>query len=308
MPKTYQDGLKRTASDDPSVHRELPVLLPSLEGRDVANLQRAIKLRIDSRGIEVPTPVHAKWTHASAVAGVEAGYFLGARSETYLDTIKVDGERRLIMSEGLQAVIRNPDGRTPEQLERAKARQGQIERGPRYYKELADDLVGRDGRDGGIDAALSWGKKQVGVTEKPPGANWGHPVQDWIKVTGYNSPVPWCGCFVNVVLIKGGIANGAGWIGYTPAIISHAKNAVGGWKWVGPASGQRGMLALYDTPGGDSAVHVGIVLKRLTLSSYEALEGNTGSGSNADGGQVQIRTRSTGGNFRIVGFAVPPWN
>jgi len=302
---TYQDGIKRDASEDPSVHRELVVLNPPLEGRDVANIQRAIKLRIDARGLDVPTPVHAKWTHASAVAGVEAGYFLGARSDTYLDVTKVKGERRLVMSEGLQELIRNPDGRTDEQKARAKARQGQLEAGPRYYKELSDELIGDS--NGGKEEALKWGLKQVGITENPPGSNWGRPVQDWIKLTGYGSPQPWCGCFLNAVLIKGGIANGKGWIGYTPAIISHAKRGIGGWKWVGPSSGQRGMLSLYDTPGGDPAVHVGIVTKRFGSGSYEALEGNTGSGSNADGGQVQVRNRSTSGNFRIVGFAVPPW-
>lgn len=302
----FKDGVKREPSIVPSIHRELPVVFPPLEGRDIANLQRAIKTRIDTRGIDVPTPVHGKWTHASAVAGVEAGYFLGALSITYLKTTKVGGQRRLLMTEGLQEMIRHPDSREDNQLVRAKDRQAQIDRGPRYYKELSDDILGPADKNG-MEAALRWGKSQIGVTEKPPGANWGHPVQDWIKLCGYMGPVPWCGCFVNAVCVKGGIANGAGWIGYTPAIISHSRQGMGGWKWVGPASGQRGMLALFDTPGGDPAVHVGIVLRRISNMIYETLEGNTGSGSNADGGQVQVRQRSTQGNFRIVGFAVPPW-
>jgi hypothetical protein len=305
---TYHDNLKRTASQDASAHRDLPVLIPPLEGRDIANVQRAIKTRLDARpGLEkVPTPVHGKWTHASAVAGVEGGYFLGALEETYLKKIKVDGESRLIMTAGLQDLLRNPNSRTDDQLARAKARQGQLERGPRYYDDLANDVVGED-HSTGLESALRWGMNQVGITEKPSGSNWGHPVQDWIRLAGYLSAVPWCGCFANAVIVKGGIGSGAGWIGYTPAIIIHAQRGTGGWRWVGPKSGQRGMLALFDTPGGDPAVHVGIVLKKLDSNTYQTLEGNTSANSNANGGQVEVRTRSTNGNFRIVGFAVPPW-
>jgi hypothetical protein len=306
MVPTLSDGIKREPSQNPDPHRDLVVLYPPMEGRDVANAQRAVKERIDARGLNVPTPVHGKWTHASAVAAVEAGYFLGLESTTYLKVTKVGQDRRLVFSEGAQEIARHPDARNPKQLARAKGRQAQIERGPRYYEKLAKDL---GLSSGSMENALKWAVNQSGTKESPPGSNWGHPVQDWEKLAGYIGPVPWCGCFANAVLCQGGVPSGAGWIGYTPAIIQHAKSGAGGWKWVGPGSGQRGMLALFDTPGGDPAVHVGVVLKQLRYDLYETIEGNTsaGDGSQSDGGMVAKRTRPATGSFYIVGFAVPPW-
>lgn len=304
---TYQDGVKREPSNDPTPHRDLVVLDPPMEGRDVANLQRATEARLDARGIDVPMPTHGKYTHATAVAVVEGGYFLGALSETYLKTTKVGGKRRLVATQGLQDMMRNPDDREPEQLARAKDRQGQIDRGARYYDDLAKEQGVSGGK--GAEASLAFARKYIGVTEKPAGSNWGHPVQDWIKLAGYVGPVPWCGCAANAFCMAGGIPSGAGWIGYTPAIISHAKRGVGGWSWHGTSSGKPGDLALFDTPGGDPAVHVGMVEKKINNSTYQTIEGNTssGSGSQSDGGGVFRRQRSTQGNFHIVGFARPPW-
>ena len=305
---TYQDGIKREASTDPAVHRDLVVLDPPLEGRDVANVQRAVADRLDARpGLEkVPTPVHGKWTHASAVAAVEAGYFLGLMSDTYLKTTKVGDDRRLMLTEGAQSIIRNPDRRSPEQLDRAKSRQGQLERGPRYYADLAQAAGITSGK--GAMAALDFARKQIGVTERPAGSNWGGKVEGWIKVAGYGGPVPWCGAFANACIMAGGISSGAGWIGYPPEIVAHAKAETGGWSW--HSEGQPGDLALFDTPGGDPAVHVGMVEKNLGGGLYQTLEGNTSSGSAGsqdNGGGVFRRQRTTGGNFRIIGFARPPW-
>lgn len=303
----YKDGINRKPSDDPTAHRDLVVLDPPLEGRDVANFQRAVKDRLDARGIDVPTPTHGKFTHATAVAGVEAGYFLGALSDTYLKVTKIGDERRLVATQGLQDMSRNPDGRSDEQLARAKERQGQLDRGPRYY----DDLAKEEGVSGGkgVKDALAFARKNIGVKESPPGSNWGHPVQDWIKLAGYVGPVPWCGCASNAFCIAGGVPSGAGWIGYTPAIITHARRGVGGWSWHGPSEGKSGDLALFDTPGGDPSVHVGMCEKKINNTTYITIEGNTssGTGSQSDGGGVFRRQRSTQGNFHIVGFARPPW-
>lgn len=307
MSPVYKDGIKREASQDPDVHRDLVVLDPPLQGRDVANVQRAVEARLDARpGLDkVPTPTHGKWTHASAVAAVEAGYFLGLLSDTYLKAIKVNGDRRLMLTEGAQAIIRNPERRSDEQLARAKERQGQLERGPRYYEDLAAHSAASLGK--GPEAALKFAKAHLGVHESPAGSNWGGLVEDWIRLAGYASPVPWCGCFVNACLVSAGIPNGRGWIGYTPAIIAHAKAGTGGWSW--HADGEPGDLVLFDTPGGDPAVHVGMVVKRLAEGRYLTREGNTssGTGSQSDGGMVAERDRTSTTAFRQAGFARPPW-
>lgn len=303
-----QDDVNREASDNPEVHRDLVVVDPPMSGRDVANLQRAVKARLDARGLDIPTPTHGKFTHATAVACVEAGYFLGLLSSTYLKTVKVDGDPRLVCTPGAQAIIRVPDRRSDEQLARAKERQGQLERGPRYYDDLAKNSGIENGK--GALAALKWAQAQIGTTENPPGSNWGGKITGWIRLAGYTSPVPWCGCFANAACMAGGVPSGAGWIGYTPAIITHARNGVGGWSWHGPSEGRPGDLALFDTPGGDPAVHVGMVELKLHASSYQTVEGNTSSGSGGsqdNGGGVFRRQRSTQGSFHIVGFARPPW-
>jgi hypothetical protein len=296
--------VNRQASEDPTVHRELIVQDPPQSGRDVANLQRALRERLRSRGLadDVPVPTHGKFTHATWLACVEAGYFLGLESATYLRTDKQCG----VSTEGAQTYIRNPDRRNPEQLARAKARQGQLDEGPRYYDDLARKAAPSMGR--GPQAALAFAKNQLGTHETPAGSNWGGKVQDWIKLAGYAGPVPWCGCFVNACVVSAGIPNGKGWIGYTPAIIAHAKNGTGGWSW--HAEGNPGDLVLFDTPGGDPAVHVGMVLKRIAHGHYLTREGNTssgGGGSQDNGGVVAERDRVSSSGFSMVGFARPPW-
>lgn len=305
--------MARRESDNPDVHRKLFVDSDDPQrGRDVANLQRALSDRLEARGIsakELPVATHGKFTHATWVAGVEAGHWLGLRSDTYLKTERGDGPggRAGVCTEGAQRIIRYPDERTAVQRERANVRRTHLEDAPRFAKLLRD----ADGPGGtGADAAVKWALAQVDTTEQPPGSNWGGKISDWIRATGYNSPVPWCGCFVNAAIIRAGVPSGAGWIGYTPAIVAHARRGTDGWKWVGPSEGRRGDLALFDTPGGDPAVHVGLVLARVDASTYDTVEGNTSSGpggSQSNGGGVFRRQRSTGGTFHIIGHARPPY-
>lgn len=305
-----QDGIAREPSNDPTAHRELWTVDPPLEGRDVANLQRAIIDRLRPRGIssdEVPVATHGHHTYATGLAAIEAQYFLGLRSDTYL---KRDNEWHRCVTVGAQHIIRDPDPyRNAEHLHRARERRGQLDRGPRYY----DDLLSQhedEPRGSGPDAALKYAAGAIGVTERPAGSNWGPRIEGWIRAAGYTSPVPWCGCFVNACLIAAGVPSGAGWIGYTPYIVSRARAGTGGWSWHGPRSGRRGDLALFDTPGGDPAVHVAIVEDRRNATLYQTLEGNTSpgsSGSQANGGGVFRRARSTSGHFRVIGFARPPY-
>lgn len=303
----------RAHSNDPTVHRELFVDRPPQEGRDVANLQRALRDRLEARGItrdELVVPDHGKFTHATWVGCVEAGHWLGLRSDTYLATRRDPGGlggRAGRATEGLQRIVRNPDERTAEQLERARVRAKHLSDAPRFADLLR---TGQPAAAAGPEAACKWALEQVGTTENPPGSNWGGRIEDWIRATGYTSPVPWCGCFVNAALIRAGLPTGSGWIGFTPAIVARARAGTGGWSWHGPESGRRGDLALFDTPGGDPAVHVGLVLARLDASTYDTVEGNTSSGSGGsqdNGGGVFKRRRSTGGTFRIIGFARPPY-
>ena len=297
-----QDGIDRIPSKDPTVNRPLIVVSPPMAGRDVANLQRAVRTRLQTRGIDVPVPDHGKFTLATALACIEAQYFLGLRSDTYL---KKDKHGHRVVTEGAQLVIRDPESREQVQLDRAKERQAQLERGPRFYEELAQEL-GLTGS--GAGDAIAFARKHIGTKEQPAGSNSGPKITPWCRAAGYMGAVPWCGCWVNACVMAGGVPSGAGWIGFTPAIVQRAKAAKGGWSW--HTTGKPGDLALFDTPGGPTAVHVGLVEKQLSSSSYQTIEGNTSSGnmgSQDNGGGVFRRTRSTQGMFRIIGFARPPY-
>ncbi len=298
-------GMPRTPSKDAKVHRDLIVTDPPMLGADVKALKGELRERLKARGLDddIHIGMHDKFTHATWLACVEVGYALGLASTTYLKTDKGRG----VCTQGAQRIYRDPATRTNLQYERAKARQDRVQEGPRYYDELAKKVA--PSTDKGPAAALAFAERNVGKTENPPGSNWGHPVQDWIKLAGYNGPVPWCGCFVNAGCVAAGVPNGRGWIGYTPAIVAHAKQGIGGWSW--HTSGKPGDLALFDSgPGGDIAVHVGFVEKNLGGGRYQTIEGNTSSGdggSQSNGGGAFRRQRSTAGGFRIIGFARPPW-
>jgi len=64
-----------------------------------------------------------------------------------------------------------------------------------------------------------------------------------------------------------------------------------------------GDVAIYDFPGGAATDHTGI-LESVTASGVIAIEGNTGAGNDANGGQVQRRPRS---NNLIKGAVRPAY-
>jgi hypothetical protein len=297
-----RDGLQHTPSTQPAVHRPLVAVNPPMEGRDVMELQHAVRERLVARGLDkdVPIPDHGKFTYATALACIEAEHFLGLRSDTYL---RKDKHGHRIVTEGAQRIIREPETRDETQLMRAKERTAHLERS----KKLLHAELGIGG--GGVAAALAFAEKHVGTKEHPPGSNSGPKIDQWCHDAGYKSPVPWCGCFVNACLLAGGLPSGAGWIGYTPAIRRRALDKKDGWSF--HTMGMPGDLALYDDgPGGDPVVHVEIVRKRLSDTRYSTYGGNTssGNGSQSNGGMVARHDdRSTMGGFHIIGFARPPW-
>lgn len=313
------DGIRRSRSTIASVHRELWTVEPEMLGADVTELQKAAARTLRVRGIsrkQVPLAAHGKFTYATELACIEAQYFLGLASSTYL---KRDAKWHRCCTIGAQRVIRGDVRRSPAQLARAKARRGQLARGPRYYDKLAAAHRRNANQGTGADAALRFAIAQIGTHETPAGANSdrgrgrfgsGPRIDQWIKLTGYTSPVPWCGCFTNACVVAAGVPNGAGWIGYVPSIVDYARAGRGGWKLVPASEGRRGDLACFVSGG--EYVHVEIVERRRSASSYGCVGGNTTpagmSGSQANGGAVGRTNRSTQGGFRIGCFARPPYN
>jgi hypothetical protein len=280
------------------VHRPLVVADPPIGGPDVAALQRAM------HASGILTPLHGRFTVATVLACVEAQYWLGLLPETYQ---RRDANGNRLVTEQAQRAIRDPDGRSADQLERATDRRGQLDIGTTFYDKLRREL-GLTGN--GVEATLLFAATQVGVRERPAGSNDGAWVAAWSRAAGYRDPVPWAGCFANACLMAGGLPTSAAWIGYPPAVHARAKAGEGGWSL--HREGQPGDLALsVDGGAADMVAHVEIVYERLPDGYYATIAGNSGANGDrqVDGGIVVRRDdRSTGGAVPIVGFARPPWD
>ena len=137
------------------------------------------------------------------------------------------------------------------------------------------------GRDVALLAAT-----QVGISESPPNSN-NVRYNTWYygrEVSG--SSYPWCMVFVQWVFSQLGVALPQ----RTASCGALMRAAQMSGEWV-TADYRPGDVVIYDFPGGAATDHCGIV-ESVTGSGVVAIEGNTGSGSDADGGQVQRRSRA----------------
>lgn len=127
--------------------------------------------------------------------------------------------------------------------------------------------------------------RELGVTESPPGSNQ-VKYNTWYygrAVSG--SAYPWCMVFVQWVFAQAGVSLPARTA--SCGALMRAAQSAGCWITEGY---QGGDVVIYDFPGGAATDHCGIV-ESVADSGVTAIEGNTGSGSDADGGQVQRRIR-----------------
>jgi len=157
------------------VHRDLMPTTPLTEGPDVKALQRAV----DARARELPftdarLTKDGQFGHHTLSASGRVAFALGL-SDDACSVIKAGTVVQLT-----QQLIRDPSKLSAEDHQRANDREPALKR--RY-----------EARQAGGRAAVRWARSKIGVHEKPAGSNWGHPVQDWIKFTGYENPVFWCG-------------------------------------------------------------------------------------------------------------------
>ena len=142
-----------------------------------------------------------------------------------------------------------------------------------------------------VRAVLFAAASQVGVTESPAGSNrvkYNTAYYDR-KVSG--NAYPWCMVFVWWVFRQAGMAL------YKTASCSAL---VGRYKAQAPGQVIRGNyrpgdLVFFDFSGRRAKTeHVGIVESVAADGTLTTIEGNTGSGSNANGGAVMRRTRKPG--------------
>lgn len=124
--------------------------------------------------------------------------------------------------------------------------------------------------------ALAWAKSQVGVSEVPPGSNWGPQVSQYLKAAGFSSPEPWCASFVTWCYNKAGKK-----VTFPdPALVQNWDN------WA-QAHGEvvtrpfRGDLVTFDWNNDKWYDHIGIVEKVLAIRPFHvywfrSIEGNSG--------------------------------
>jgi hypothetical protein len=132
----------------------------------------------------------------------------------------------------------------------------------------------------------------LGVKESPPNSNNVQFNTDFYGHAVSGSNVPWCCAFVWDVFRLAGASSlfyGGGKVAYCPALENYAK-ARGQWV---TDDYKPGDCVLYNWEGGSLAEHIGIVEVNNGDGTITAIEGNTGTGSNSDGGEVMRRVRNT---------------
>ncbi|MGL4499727.1 MAG: CHAP domain-containing protein [Planktothrix sp.] len=138
---------------------------------------------------------------------------------------------------------------------------------------------------------------EVGYAEHPPGSN-GNKYGQWY---GMNY-VPWCAIFISYCFDKIGLplpVRSAKGFAYCPDGVSWFRQR-GQW-FQEPKVGD---VVFFCWRGDGIADHIGIVESVKSDGSIISIEGNTGVGNDANGGQVMRRTRTLG---IILGFGRPPY-
>lgn len=152
------------------------------------------------------------------------------------------------------------------------------------------------------DALINAAQLQVGYRESPANSN-RTKYGEWYGMNGQ----PWCAIFVSWCFDQiGALDLCGGKFAYTPSWANWFKQR---GQWLDRAEKpQPGDLVFFHN--GTRICHVGIVTKRNGTASVSTIEGNTAAGNDANGGQVQARTRTygkVGSSWYIAGFGRPKW-
>ena len=132
---------------------------------------------------------------------------------------------------------------------------------------------------------LAGARRQLGVKEDPPGSN-KVKYNAWYygrEVSG--AAYPWCMVFVQWVFDRASVKLPTRTA--SCGALMRAAQAAGCWVTKGYRPGD---VVIYDFPGGAATDHCGIV-EAVDDSRVSAIEGNTSSSNDADGGAVERRTR-----------------
>lgn len=144
---------------------------------------------------------------------------------------------------------------------------------------------------------LAVARGELGYKESPAGSN-RTKYGSWFGLNGQ----PWCMIFIQWVFTQAGAESLP--VARTASCGAFMRAAQAQGRWV-TSDYQPGDVVIYDFPGNNVKTdHCGIV-EQLAGGGIMAIEGNTGSGNDADGGQVQRRIRS---NKVILGAFRPAYD
>ena len=147
-----------------------------------------------------------------------------------------------------------------------------------------------------VNSLLELARRQLGVKEDPPGSN-KVKYNAWYygrEVSG--AAYPWCMVFVQWVFDRASVKLPTRTA--SCGALMRAAQAAGCWVTKGYRPGD---VVIYDFPGGAATDHCGIV-EAVDDSRVSAIEGNTSSSNDADGGTVERRTR----RLSLIAGAVRP--
>ena len=150
-----------------------------------------------------------------------------------------------------------------------------------------------------VSELLEIARRQIGVKECPPNSN-NVRYNTWYygrEVSG--AAYPWCMVFVQWVFDQAGVKLPV----RTASCGALVRSAQSAGCWV-TGDYRPGDVVIYDFPGGAATDHCGIV-ESVDGTYISAIEGNTSSTSDADGGAVERRARKFS---QIVGAVRPSYD
>ena len=150
-----------------------------------------------------------------------------------------------------------------------------------------------------VSELLDIARRQIGVKESPPNSNNVRYNTWYYGREVHGSAYPWCVVFVAWVFdqakVKLPIRTAS------CGALMRAAQSAGCWV---TGDYRPGDVVIYDFPGGARTDHCGIV-ESVDGSYISAIEGNTSSASDADGGAVERRARKFS---QIVGAVRPSYD
>jgi CHAP domain-containing protein len=161
-----------------------------------------------------------------------------------------------------------------------------------YLRDAWDLFGGHEPDPGGISLrrlALDYAVGELGTKESPPDSN---QVKfcDWYGMVG-----PWCAMFVTWCYERAGDSPAfvqGGRYSYVPYLVADARAGKYGLSITGdPIAGD---LVTYDWDWNGEWDHVGIFEDWYSATQFDAIEGNTSTSNDSNGGQVMRRIRTLG--------------